>query len=546
MASFLGSDKFFTTDNHFGLAEKWQTVSRKIANRGLFDLALSLLVGAIAGALLIFSWDLSSSWQGIILVIPIAITFVLLTNDIEKVVLAAIALSVPLNLDISLAISPYARNPENLAMGHRTLVTLTEMRLSLVTILILIGYGLWLISNRRTSIHFSAVNTIPVVGLIFVSVISVIKAQDLQLVSFQIMQMVELFLMYLYIINHLRTIEDLQFFLTVSTLGMLVEAVLMVVQWFTGLEFYVAGIQATASLNRVAGTLDNEGPAGGYISAHLMVALVGIWAFPKLPQKLMAIAAVFVGMPALVATGSRAGWLGFAVALLIFIGVAFWRGWVSRKALFGLLLIMLVVAAALYQPVYTRLTEDDRGSAESRPKMYRLAWNVIQDNMWLGVGANNYALVAKDYYTADVGDLGYVVNSIVHNRYLAVWAETGLFGLIFFVAFLLMPVIQMMRCVFRPRSLFENLVALGLSCAIISLCIQMMTGTFHTRPINFFVWILVGLMATLQILKQTVLPSNQPRILEKSLVSAADALSSPIQEPRPNFERTIDSLISRL
>lgn len=512
MASFLGSNKFFTSDNYFGLTEKWHTVSRKISDRGFFDLALSLLVGAIAGALLILSWGLSSSWQGIILVIPIAITFVLLTNNIEKVVLAAIALSVPLNLDISLAISPYARNTENLAMGHRTLVTLTEMRLSLVTILILIGYGLWLISNRRAAIHLSPFNTIPVLGFIFVSLISMVKAQDLQLASFQIVQLFELFLMYLYIINHIKTIRDMQFFLTISTVTMLAEAVLMVVQWFTGFEFYMAGIMATASLNRVAGTLDNEGPAGGFISAHLMIALAGIWAFPKTSQKVIAVAAVLLGMPALVATGSRAGWLGFAVTILIFIGVAFWRGWVPRKALFGLLLIMLVVAAALYQPVYTRLTEDDHGSAESRPKMYRLAWNVIEENMWLGIGTNNYALVAKDYYTADVGDLGYVVDSIVHNKYLAVWAETGLFGFLFFIGFLLMPLAQLLRAIFKPRSRFENLVALALGCAIISLGIQMMTGTFHTRPITTFVWILIALMASLRSFEQTALPANPIKI----------------------------------
>jgi len=38
---------------------------------------------------------------------------------------------------------------------------------------------------------------------------------------------------------------------------------------------------------------------------------------------------------------------------------------------------------------------------------------------------------------------------------------------------------------------------MGLSLAFVSLCIQMVTGTFHTRPITYFTWVMVALAASL-------------------------------------------------
>jgi putative inorganic carbon (HCO3(-)) transporter len=480
-----------------------------------FELSLSLLVGLMIGALLVFSWGLPSKWQELIAAIPIAFAFVMLTNDLEKIVLAAIAISVPLNLDVSLIISPYAQNPENLARGHRTLVALTELRLSLVSVLLVIGYALWLIGTRgsdRKPVRFFPGTSIPALGLIFFSLLSVFQAQDWQLSLFRVVQLFELFLAYLYLANHIRTIQDMRFFIIVSMGGMLAESILMIVQWTTGLEFFTAGIEArTLGPGRVGGTFTNPNPAGWYLSAHLLIVLAMLWVLPKRSQKILAAICFITGSIALISTGSRTGWASFAVTFLIFISVGFWRGWMQRKTLVLLFIAVLVLGAVFYQPIYNRLTGEDRGSAESRPKMYRLAWNVIRANMWFGVGANNYALVARDYYTPSVGDLGDDIDSTVHNRYLTVWAETGLFGFLFLVGFLISPLIQVLQYILRSDNRSVSLLALGLGCAIASLGIQMFTDTFLKRSITLFVWLLPALVASLGNLEQT---QSQPERTE--------------------------------
>ena len=85
------------------------------------------------------------------------------------------------------------------------------------------------------------------------------------------------------------------------------------------------------------------------------------------------------------------------------------RGWVPRKSLIGLCLATLVLGAIFYPVINNRLTEDDHGSAASRLLMFQLAWNVIQfspSHLFLGVGANNYALVAPAYNTVVGGRWG--------------------------------------------------------------------------------------------------------------------------------------------
>ena len=510
--------------NWQGLQETRRIWVETGAARRAFELGLSVLFGFILGGLLVFSWGYESKWQELITVLPIAFAVVMLIGDLEKTVLATIAVGVPLNLDVSLIISPYARNAQNIARGYRTIVALTELRVSLVFVVLLIGYALWLAVPRdsgRRPIRFYPATSIPALGLLLVSILSVFQAQDGQLSFFRIVQLFEMFLTYLYLVNHIRTTSDLHFFVLVLMGGMFAESLLMIWQWSTGETFHIAGMAATVwdkGLRRVGGTLGGANAAGGVISAYLGIVCAMIWVLPKPAQKVFAVICFFAGGVALISTSSRASWGGFVGAILAFVLIGLWRGWVRRETLILLLIGAVVLGAIFYPAIHTRLTMDDHGSAESRTKMARLAWNIIRVHPWLGIGANNCALVARDYYTPDVGDLGYVIDSSVHNRYLLIWSETGLFGLLFYVGLLLSPLVQVLRHI-RSGDRTRALMALGLGCAIISMSIQMLAEHFNPRPSTLFIWLLVSLATSLNNLKLTsVQPATSGHALGKSKV----------------------------
>jgi len=479
--------------------------STAFPQRSFFELGLAVVVGLLFAALVVLSpyLPVSSDFQKLVLVAPFAFTLVILFNNLERLILFTVAVGVPLNLDISLIISPYARNLENLANG-RTIVALTELRLGLIFMAVGIGYILWLVGKpgvKRHRVRLFPRTTFPALGLILVTTLSIVQAQDKQLALFIIVQMIELFLVYFYIANHLRSKADMLFFITIVMGCVLAESLLMVIQWQTGLSFSFAGINATmdAVSQRATGTLGTANSAAVIVSAFLCITCAMFWIFPRRSQKLFAGICFVVGSVALISTAGRAAWGGFIVAIFAFIIMGWWRGWVSRKALVWLLALTLAIGVIFYPVIASRLTTDDRGSALSRLMMSRLAWNVIQaspEHFFFGVGANNYALVAPLYVTSDVGDLGYIVDSSVHNVFLLVWTEMGLVGLLIYLWFLYNAVKKAVKN-FISNDRYVSLMALGLGCALLAVIVQMLADPFIARPKTMLVWLLIAMVASL-------------------------------------------------
>jgi len=165
--------------------------------------------------------------------------------------------------------------------------------------------------------------------------------------------------------------------------------------------------------------------------------------------------------------------------------------------------LLLVFGAVFFTPIQVRMT-GGRASIESRPMMWNLAWRVIQAHPWLGVGAGNYALITPDYYVPDVGIPEEVIDIQVHNRYLGIWAESGVFALLCYVSFLGAGVVQAFSCA-KSNQRFISLAGIGLGCAIISLCIQMITSTFQVRSVTLYAWLLPALAAGLFRIERTSL-----------------------------------------
>ena len=263
-----------------------------IDKRGGTKLGLSILIGLLLGLMVVFapSLPIPSDFQKLLYIFPFFVTLIIVFDNPEKLILAAIAIGVPLNLDVSLLISPYARNFENISRGYRTLIAITELRVSLVTIALLVGYVLWFVvpgGTKRTPIKLFPATTIPALGLIFFSILSVVQATDIQLWFFRVEQLVEVFLIYFYLANHIKSVQDMKFFLLVALIGLLAESMLMVVQWLTGLTFSVAGFDAMLEGpgRRVGGTLGHTGPAAGYLSGMILIAMAMTWGSKQKPPQ---------------------------------------------------------------------------------------------------------------------------------------------------------------------------------------------------------------------------------------------------------------------
>lgn len=185
--------------------------------------------------------------------------------------------------------------------------------------------------------------------------------------------------------------------------------------------------------------------------------------------------------------------MGFALGLGLFWLLAWWRGRLSL--VLPIVAIICAIPIALYfrELIIDRLFGDDNGAAEARLPLMLLALRMIRDHWLFGVGANNFALHLREYLTPEMAAEWITT---VHNKYLLVWAETGIFGFLTFLAFLLTT----LRRGWRIWQLDDRLlgpIGLGFTMALVGWMAHMFFDIFHNRSQVQLLLLLGGLIAAL-------------------------------------------------
>jgi O-antigen ligase len=467
-------------------------------------IALSASVGLALGALIVLTSGLSSTWRGLLLLSVPALTILMIVNTPYKTLLgpkrtllALIMLAVPISLDFSLII----------VVPPQDKVALSELRLSVATVVLILGYASWLLASPRVSkrgggVRFFTGTSVPALGLILAAILSTFSSKDVRLSLFLIVQLCELFLIYLFVANYIKTYNDLEFVLTVASLLLLVESAFILFQKFTGFTFGFGGLSGVIVGNRIAGTLESPNNAGAYLATNLPIAF-SLFLVTKAPhKKYLSAAAMFVGAMALIAPLSRGAWQGFLIAMSFIVFIGLLKRWMRLKDIAPMVLILLVTILLFYGQISKRLTADDGGSAESRSVLNTLAMNMIKDKPIFGVGANTFALWSDHYVTPDIAPLGWLARAPVHNKYLLVWAETGIVGLFFWVLLLLSALLRGVLWI-RSMDKTKGIVALGLTGALLAISSHLMADHLLNRSITLMVWLVIAMLSSLDELSST-------------------------------------------
>lgn len=198
----------------------------------------------------------------------------------------------------------------------------------------------------------------------------------------------------------------------------------------------------------------------------------------------------------------KSGWLPASISLL----VVLWVGFPKQRAIF----MLLGIAAVLLNltGVESTITGNEDYSLLTRWEAWGIVLDISSKNLILGLGPANYY-----WYTALYPILGYNVEFNSHNNYLDILAQTGIFGLFFYVLFL----VQFGRLAWiLLRSAQE-----GFEKAFIIACLGGLAGTVVTGMLgdwvipfvynvglvgfrsSMFGWLFMGaLVAVEQIIKQ--------------------------------------------
>lgn len=433
-------------------------------------------------------------------VVPLVIAAVLfpflaaIVGGMRKLLLAAVIIDIAITLDANLG---YREDVAQLgALGGLSIG---------VTAIALAGlYALWLSEllvrlGYRPRPWFS-VSLTPILFFAFVA-LSALVARDVTLSSFTIALVLQLLLLYIYVVGTVRTREEVLFIVTILLSILLAESLLMILLYFVRHNVSIAGIAAridyeptgTGLAYRVGGTIGSPNTAAGFLSLLLPLAICVLLTPLGRGYKLLATFAFCFGSLALVLTFSRGGWGALLLSIAIVFFFAWQQGRLSRKVP-GLLAAALILLAIFFPgPILARLTLDDLGSAAGRVPLMQIAWKMISDHPLLGVGANNFAVAMKEYLTPDFSQAWIYV---VHNRYLLIWAESGIGAFGAFVAFLLVTIRRGWKS-WRLEDPLLSPLALGLMAAVIGHMYHMTVEVFNGRPDQQLFYLIASLITVI-------------------------------------------------
>ncbi len=189
---------------------------------------------------------------------------------------------------------------------------------------------------------------------------------------------------------------------------------------------------------RIASYFGDLGPGGSNEFALLMVELLPFPIILLQSSRSMATSgflavAITAFVYCLTRTRSRAGFIGLAVIIIVLLLYRI----VKIKYVILILTVIVLVFFKTPSSYFERIqsisvenTYEEDWNITSRFDTYQMALQTIIENPLLGVGIGNY----QSYMAAKYAEKGNTKVLVVHNAYLQVGSECGIFGVLFYCA----------------------------------------------------------------------------------------------------------------
>jgi len=452
-----------------------------------------MLAGTVIGALALFALGLEAKWA-IFATLGLMLPFVAaLTGNVRRFLLALMLFTIPLNADVHLFYHPEAAGIRGVVIAFPDLCLLVLWALWLIEL----ATGLW-----RERINLVPKVTIPYTALLGLAALSALWAPRPLFTLFDVWQMFKVLLMFLYLVNTVRSREELRFVIAILLVGAAVQGVIVLLQNSTGLSLGIFGQQTRAELfrpetemslvRRPGGTVGHANTLGRYF---VLLLPTGFFLLLRSDEKrLLYVITTGLGLMGMILTLSRSAWIGLAFAMAVAFLAQRRSGRAKRlyrQGSLGLVVVLLALGIAFGPSVYRRMVSPDFGATMSRLTTAKVALRVIRDHPVLGVGMNNYREVLDTYF--DPSD-PFTRVAPVHNLYLLFAAELGLLGVALFL-WLMLNILRLMRPALRARDSFCSAVAVGLFSGFASMLVMATSDYAYKQSLALMstLWIVAAL-----------------------------------------------------
>ena len=407
---------------------------------------------------------------------------------IERIALLVGIVEIPLQLD-----KVIGYREEDAEFG-----AVAGLNFSMTSLALIVLYGLWLIDF---GMHRPRLLNRPLLGrpmIIYISLVflSILSASVRFLSLCDCFLLVQAYLLFFFLANRLQTYSDIVFgiFALASTLG--IQSMLIFFAAAMGLdetEYSLGPLLLTVDEGkRHAGTMHSPVLAGSTLALiWLPVAASVLYLKHKWVWRYTLLATV-TGLLAILMTQTRGAILTSAVGCAMIGSGMYLRGWLPKWIIPASLALCLLSLYPLYIVYEKRVQDGDGESAIARKHLSLIAMEMISKRPILGYGAGNCHLAGKAIADQSVYRSEWYYT--IHSKYLLTWIETGIFGLIAFLAILINGFRQGIS-VWKKRITALSTLGLSLSAALAGHSLHMAVDVFNSRTQVQMLWCVLGITA---------------------------------------------------
>lgn len=358
------------------------------------------------------------------------------------------------------------------------------------------GALLWLakLAATRGRAFYRVPLAVPLLCFAAFGALSIVVSADAAFSFYNYHQLMGRYLLVYYLfVQNVTTLRALKWIVGAAGLSALCVAGYGFYQYVHGIDItamrWVDGEQFPELKTRVFSTLENPNLLAGYLSVVMSVAFGFFCKLRRGCGKSAAAALFLICGACLLLTYSRGAWLS------LFAVFAFYGALQSRRLLFWVLLCC-AVALLFDGAVAERLASsfDARDTSSSmRIALWESTIAMIVEHPLLGVGWGVYWKVYPLYDFFIQNDAVKIVHA--HNMYLNIAAETGVFGLLAFLACLFGHAHLAFTDASRRASPFLCGLALGAGLALAVLAVGGLTDyvLFNTN-LSMLFWLICGVI----------------------------------------------------
>lgn len=473
----------------------------------------SVLLGLAVSALIVGALATSLVWLALLIAGLAVVTGSFLARDLKLYWLTVFLLTLPLNIK-----KMFFYEPEDVAALRRTYdlfineVEVPLLYLSDLPLLVLLV--LWMADalHRRRGVELPK-GALLAVGFILWCAVSLVSAPARGLGLVWILNQTKLLILFLWLVNASLSPRALRRVVAVLLFNLATQGALTVWTYArqSGWNIYgnVFGVQQLRSevrraprhagegyvyekgdLLRGSGTVGVGNETAKFLVPLLPLALVsGIFA-RRASIRLVSFLCFALGSLAIYLTYSRGGMLAALTSTVVLVGLLARRGYVPARARVTWAMVGLALLAGATPALYDYFTSRP-GYFDVRLDHLRYGAEILSEHALVGVGINNFNVaVSKHDYGGVFSDMA------VHNHYLRVGAETGMPGLLLYLAFFVWVSARAYRGMWHADR-FISTTAAALLAGLAATMFYWLDDLFYSVVISTELWLVAGLAVML-------------------------------------------------